>query len=210
MNQAASIRGLFFTTLLALATPAAAQTGVTAVAGLSLANFHGSDIDIPGLSRGNRTGVALGAFLDFPLGGIIGARPGLLYAEKGARFTDPSTGDKAGFNLDYLEIPALLVVAVPTSGSLSPEFFGGPTFAFRIKCAITFSASGGPSGSADCPSGSGINSTDFTLLVGAGVRFKSFVAQLAFDFGLSSLDETSDDIKNQAFYALVGWMFKLN
>lgn len=207
MRLSAVVMGGLFVGLLVGATPATAQIGIGVIGGVSFANLHGADIDIPGLSRSGRTGFLAGAMLDIPLG-AVSIRPEVFYVQKGVRFSDSS--GEAGFNLDYIEIPVLLVVGIP-AGGLKVEFFAGPQVAFQAKCSVVATPTGGSSSSVDCPSDL-IESTDFGIVFGGGVAVGSFMAQVALDYSLTTLDAETDpdDIKNQAFYILVGWMFRLN
>ncbi len=65
--------------------------------------------------------------------------------------------------------------------------------------------------SEDCESDE-VSTTDYGIIVGGGVAAGGFIAQVAFDYSLKTLDAEDDpfDIKNKAFYVLVGWMFRLN
>ena len=203
--------GGLFAGLLAGAVPATAQIGVGPIGGVSSANFHGADKDVLGLNRGSRTGFLVGGMVDIPLG-MVSIRPEVFYVQKGVRFSDSS--GEVGFNLDYIEIPVLLVVGIP-AGGLKIEFFAGPQVAFRTKCDIIATPTGGSTVTVACDDpllgGADVESTDFGILAGAGVAVGGFMAQVAIDYGLTTLDAETDpdDVKNQAIYALVGWMFRL-
>lgn len=212
------VLGGLFAGLLVGAAPATAQIGVGAIGGVSFANIHGSDKDnlFAGASSSGRTGFLVGGVVDIPLG-VVSIRPEIFYVQKGVRFSD-SSGEIA-FNLDYVEIPVLLVVNIKTGGNIKPEFFVGPEVAFRTKCDTKGTVSGGPSATVSCldfiralGGTQDFRSTDFGILVGGGVTVGGFMAQVAFDYGLTTLDTEDDpaDIKNQAFYILVGWMFRLH
>jgi len=195
---------------LAAAPPASAQIGFGLVAGVSFAKFTGADATISGVSSGSRTGFTGGGFVNLPISEMFSVRPEVIYIQKGARYSDQ--GATLGFNLDYIEIPVLFVVTVPTSGNVSPEFFAGPQVSFRVGCSLTASVSGGPSGSQSC-SDAGISdevaTTDFGAVFGAGVTISNFMVQAAFDLGLTKVDSSSDpdDLKNQAITIMVGWLF---
>lgn len=207
MRLSAVVMGGLFAGLLVGATPATAQMGIGVFGGVSFANSHGADKDILGLSRSGRTGFLAGAMLDIPLG-AVSIRPEVFYVQKGVRFSDSS--GEVGFNLDYIEVPVLVVFGIP-AGGLKVELFAGPQISFRAKCAIVATPTGGSTASIDCPSDI-IKSTDFGILFGGGVAVGGFMAQVALDYGLTTLDAETDpdDIKNQAIYILVGWMFRLN
>jgi len=194
---------------LAVAPPASAQIGFGLVAGVSFAKFTGGDATIGGISSGSRTGFMGGGVVNIPISEMFSVRPEALYVQKGARYTDQ--GATAGFNLDYIEIPALFVVTVPTSGSVSPEFFAGPQVSFRVGCALTASGGNSASASISCAD-AGVDevaTTDFGAVFGAGVTISNFMVQAAFDLGLTKVDSSSDpdDLKNQAITIMVGWLF---
>ena len=142
-----------------------------------------------------------------------GSRAGRGARHRHVRFSDSS--GEVGFNLDYIEIPVLLVVGIP-AGGLKIEFFAGPQVAFRTKCDIIATPTGGSTVTVACDDpllgGVEVESTDFGILVGGGVAVGGFMAQVALDYGLTTLDAETDpdDVKNQAIYALIGWMFRLN
>ena len=210
MRLTAVVMGGLFAGFLAGAAPATAQIGVGVIGGVSFANLNGSDKDnlFPGIARSGRTGFLVGAMLDVPLG-IVSIRPEAFYVQKGVRFSD-STGE-VGFNLDYIEIPVLVVVGIP-AGSIKVEFFAGPQVSFQTKCDVNSTPAGEPTVTIPCSDLLEIESTDFGIIVGGGVAISNFMAQVALDYSLSTLDAEADpfDIKNQAIYALIGWMFRLN
>ena len=201
------VMGGLFTGLLVGAAAATAQIGIGPIGGVSLANFSGSDNNIAGLNRSGRTGFLVGGMVDFPLG-AVSIRPEVFYVQKGVRYSDSS--GEVGLDLDYIEIPALVVFGIP-AGSIKVEFFAGPQVSFQAKCALTATPTGESTFSEDCPSDI-IKSTDFGILAGAGVVVGSFMAQAAIDYGLTTIDaeDDPDDIRNQAIYVLLGWMFRLN
>ena len=203
--------GGLFAGLFVGATPAMAQIGVGPIGGVSFSNISGSEKDdfLPG--RSGSTGFLIGAMFDFPLG-VVSIRPEAFYVQKGAKFSDDTFA--AEFSLDYIEIPVLLVVGIPV-GSIKVEFFGGPQVAFQTKCDGTGAATGDPVETLPCDDPSiGIENatTDYGVIVGGGVAVGSFLAQVALDYSLTTLDADPDpwDIRNQAIYVLVGWMFRLN
>lgn len=206
MRLKTMVSGALFAGLLVGAVPAMAQIGIGPIGGISLANLSGADKDIPGLSRSGRTGFLIGGMIDFPLG-VVSIRPEVFYVQKGVRYSDSS--GELGLNLEYIEIPVLVVVGIP-AGSIKVEFFAGPQVSFQAKCTGTFTPTGGSSASTDCPSDV-FTSTDFGILFGGGVAVGSFMAQAALDYSFTTLDaeDDPDDIRNQAIYVLVGWMFRL-
>ncbi|HDH03611.1 MAG TPA: PorT family protein [Actinobacteria bacterium] len=207
MRLGAVVMGGLFAGLLVGAVPATAQIGIGPIGGISLANFSGADKDVPGLSRSGRTGFLVGGMVDIPLG-AVSIRPEVFYVQKGARYSD--SGGESGLDVDYIEIPALVVFGIP-AGGIKVELFAGPQISFQAKCSLTATPTGGSTAGQDCPSDI-IKGTDFGILFGGGVAVGSFMAQVAIDYGLTTIDAEADpdDIRNQAIYVLVGWMFRLN
>ncbi len=203
--------GGLFAGLLAGAAPATAQIGVGVMGGVSFADIYGSEKDAFAPGRDGRTGFLAGAMLDFPLG-IVSIRPEVLYVQKGAQFSDATFA--AEFNLDYIEIPLLLVVGIP-AGGLKVELFAGPQIAFRTTCDISSTETGGTEQSLPCDDaniGAELETTDFGVMVGGGLAISNFMVQVALDYSLLPVDAETDpfDIKNKAIYVLLGWMFRLN
>ena len=203
--------GGLFAGLLAGAAPATAQTGIGIgpIGGVSFADFHGEDKDALGPNTSGRTGFIVGAVLDIPLG-AVSIRPEVLYVQKGAKAKESGVGE-FGLNMDYIEIPVLVVVGINTGGNIKPEFFAGPQVSFQTKCEFTFALDGLPDiPSQDCESDE-VSTTDYGIIVGGGVAVGGFMAQVVLDYSLKTIDaEDLFDIKNQAIYVLLGWMFRLN
>jgi hypothetical protein len=179
--------------------------------GVSFSNLYGSEKDDFGPGRSGSTGFLAGVMLDIPLG-IVSIRPEVFYVQKGVQFSDATRA--AEFSLDYVEIPVLVVVGIPV-GSLKVEFFAGPQISFQTKCDVTGGSTGSPEETLPCDDpniGLEIESKDFGVIFGGGVAVGNFMAQVALDYSLTTLDAEVDpfDIKNQAIYGLVAWMFRLN
>ena len=184
--------------------------GITAgfSAGLSLANLTGDDADE---DLDSRTGFNAGAFVDFPIGEIIGVSTGLYYVQKG--FSD-DVGD-VELGLDYLEVPILLrVTALGGDDAVGVNLFLGPTLAFEIGCEADFEGFG----SVDCDEDDEFPTKGFDLglAFGAGVTFPvsdamSLFGTAIYDFGLRSIDDSGVDfdIKNETVLLDVGVAFRL-
>jgi len=196
--------------MLPLAAGLAAQTTLGIHGGASIATLGGSDVG----SADARTGMNFGASVTFPVGEILGIQLGAGYAQKGA--TENSEGADVEFALDYFEVPVLLRVGVPTTGSISPHFFAGPAVAFKAKCEASGS-SGGASVTVDCADvGAEVKSIDIGGMAGAGLDIHtsgplSITLDVAYNLGLSSIDDSSDgaDVKNRAWSFLAGVVFPI-
>jgi hypothetical protein len=172
---------------------------------VTFAKFGGSDA-ASGSGNESKVGFMGGGFVDIGVGGIVSIRPEVAYVQKGAKAS--SGGAEIKFKLDYIEVPVLLTVSVPTGGGIvRPELFAGPAVGFRARCREANAST-----SASCADlGVETKSTDFGLMFGAGVAIRSFMASVRYDLGLIKIDDSADpeDIKNRALLILVGWAFPL-
>lgn len=189
---------------LAAPTAASAQLRFGVRAGANFATVTGDDAD--GDDVDTRTGLVAGGFVEAPLADIIGLQVGALYSQKG--FKPDVIGSSAAIKIDYLDVPALLVVTVPATESVGVGLYLGPTFSFRVKCEGTFAGFSG-----DCDD-QGIETFDLGGEVGAGLRFgmgrSTFLLDGFYNFGLGSIDDDPSDpldIKNQVFSVSAGLIF---
>lgn len=118
--------------------------------------------------------------------------------------------------LDYLEIPMLLIVGLPTDGSVSPHVSVGPAVAFETGCSIEASSMG-VTASVDCGAGEiATKSMDFGVMGGVGVDIAAspsmaLTFDVAYTLGLTGLDDSADpeDLKNRAWSFTAGIAFPL-
>jgi hypothetical protein len=202
------------------AAPLAAQSvTVGPMAGVSFSTFSGDDADFISdegifLERGTRTGFAVGGFAEFEFGANFAIEPQLLYLQRGAMYdgsVDDGTGTlvgvSSGLDLDYLQLPVLFKAELrKPENKLTPAVFVGPAIGFNISCKIT-AEGGGVDLSQDCPDDS-VNSTDFSLVFGAGLEYGSFSLQGRYDMGLSSVGD-GGDVKNSGWLLTLGYGFRV-
>jgi hypothetical protein len=169
-------------------------------------------------------GVDIKSRTTFHLGGIVSIGiqetfalqiEGIL-SKKGFAFDE--AGVAGAFEVSYLQIPILAKVIVPTppTSPVTPHFFAGPNLGFEVSCNVT-GEGGGVSVSVECDEGGlETKALDFGLLFGGGLSIGkgpvSFLVDVAYDFGLSNIDDTSgssDTIRNRTFMASVGLMFPI-
>lgn len=188
----------------------AAQSTIQFHAGASLATLGGSDVDNPD----TRTGLNVGATMTFPVAPLLGIQVGAGYVQKGA--TESDGGVSVEVALDYVEVPVLLRVGVPTAGTISPHFVVGAAVAFKSKCEVTGS-SGGTSVTVKCSDGDiMLKSTDFGAVAGAGLDIGTpgpltLTLDVAYTIGLTSIDDSTDpgDVKNRAWSIVAGAAFPI-
>jgi len=171
--------------------------------GLSLAKITGSDVE----NAGWRTAGVGGLFLSYQVNNIFAIQPEMLYAMKG------TTGEegivKLTMKLDYFEIPLLAKLYLPTESKVKPNLYAGPAMAFKVSSKLKGEA-GSLSAEADLE---GIKSTDFGIIVGAGMEYRLTSGCILFDLrytmGLISIFDVADeaDVRNSAVSIMVGYGF---
>ena len=157
---------------------------------------------------GRRGGSAFGAFLQ--LGGRpVGFRAEVLLVQKG--FEGSDDGEVVQFDVDYVEIPALLVVGLG-AGGVRPSIYGGAAVGFERSCTISTSGAG-LSATGDCdadPFDVETESIDVGAVIGAEVAFDvggvNLVVDGRYTAGLTTVDASDDpaEIKNRAFMLMAG------
>ena len=189
-----------------LALPRTAAAGVKfgIKAGANVANVNG-DFSSSITDWKNRVGFCGGIFLELNIGRILTIQPEVLYTMKGAEAT-LEEGDLTGtgkLRFDYLEIPVLLKVRIPT-GAVHPFIFAGPAFGFNLKA--TFEDLTGQTSDVE-----GANKVDYSAVFGAGVQLgRSIHIDARYTLGLQKLeipDLGTVDLKNGVLSATLGLAF---
>lgn len=185
----------------------ARMTGLTA--GINFATLGGEDVD--GASSDGRVGLAVGAFGSFPLSNAVAFQPEVIFIQKGADFT-PTGTTGAAVRLDYVQIPVLLRLRVATGEAKAVPFVTlGPSIAFRIGCDAGVNTGGGfVSQGCDALTTSGIASTDFSAIVGAGVEIGNLILAVRYDYSFTKLNLTTDAEKvyNRGFAIMAAYGFR--
>jgi outer membrane protein with beta-barrel domain len=129
---------------LAQGTPAARPAPrLGLLAGLNLSTVGGDDVD----DAEGRTGGIFGGYVSLGIGRSWAIQPEVLFSMKGA--TDNSGGDETTLKVNYIEVPLLLRLNIPTAGSVDPHVYAGPSFAYRASCKLS-GQNAGVSASIDC------------------------------------------------------------
>ena len=180
-----------FAVLLALPQTSAAGIKFGLKGGANIANVNGNWNDELGDWK-STVGFCGGIFLELNFGRVLTIQPEVLYTMKGA-----DTGD-GKLKFDYLEIPILLKVRIPT-GTIHPFIFAGPAFGFNLKALIEgYEIS-------DMPP------ADYSAVLGGGLQLgRSIHIDVRYTMGLQKLDipdlETID-LKNGVLSATLGLAF---
>lgn len=167
--------------------------------GANSATYSGKDIG--DVSR--RTGLLAGVLAVLPFSPTIAFEPEIAYSMKGANAseTSQSSGFSGSLTMGYLQIPALFrfELAAATVGP-KPFIYAGPALAFKTSCTLEVHGPG-ISDSSSCDDSEGnLNSTDFSLIGGAGVAFnmrgKTVGLAARYDYSLSKVSKVAD-LKNR-------------
>ncbi len=180
-----------FAAVLVLPQIAAADVRFGIKAGANVANVNG-DFGAALENWQSTLGFCGGIFLELNLGRVLTIQPEVLYTMKGA---DTGTGK---LTFDYLEIPILLKLRIPT-GSLHPFVFAGPAFGFTLRALI------------DGVKISDMPSADYSGVLGAGLQLgRSIHIDARYTMGLQKLaipDLETIDLKNGVLSATIGLAF---
>ncbi|MFV1987869.1 MAG: outer membrane beta-barrel protein [Gemmatimonadota bacterium] len=204
----------------ALAPPLAGQVSLRG--GVNLTDWFGDDAG----ETERRNGLALGASVGLLRVGPIQLVAEVFYRQKGAgldpgSLVDPSMPPESlDFGVDYIEVPVLLRVNLPTlGGRIAPYLIGGPAFAWRIDCGFSANAQTGTSG-LDCDDlasenlGATLQSYDLGGAGGLGLDFAlggigAIALEARYTGGLIGIGADGTDVRNRAFSVTLGYVFGL-
>jgi hypothetical protein len=203
--------------LAAVSAQAAATWTLGFKGGVSIADLEGDDVDSDETDK--RVGFVGGGFAQVDLSPNFGIRLEALYHMKGA--SSDSAGADLTIQLDYFELPLLLVGQIPASQSVTVSAFAGPVVGFNVSANAEASV-GGLTGSVDI--GDYVAGFEFGLAFGLGASFEAGAAVITFDgrydLGLQTVDDglatvfdastgTELDIMNRGFSVMAGLGFPL-
>lgn len=174
--------------------------------GGNAAKLTGADIqDLEGTIK-NKVGLVAGIFLAINIGKIVTIQPEVLYTMKGSQINDPLgeyTGKLYG---DYVEIPLLLKIRIPTPG-IQPAIFAGPSVGFKLREKFQLNGE-------DIPlEESLLENNDYGAIVGAGLDFgRHFMIDVRYSLGLKKVltaieEGIQPDVKNGVWSATIGIAF---
>ncbi len=172
------------------------------------------------------TAFLFGGFVNIQINDNFALQPELLYIRKGAQqdlevnttilgFVPTDLSGTLKWKLDYIEIPLLLKVMIPTEGALKPSFFAGPAISFVVSSNLGLELVGV---SEDVDIGSLVKSTDFGLVFGGCLDIdlspKNFIViDARYELGLTDwTDEPILDLvtlKNGGVQFMAGIGFRL-
>lgn len=164
--------------------------------GANFATVTGSDFDSPD----SRTSFHVGLVGEMPIADILSIQAEVLYSGQGFKFDfDGPDGDKAEFQLDYINVPVLAKVYVFKGLSLEV----GPQFSFLVNEQIDLKPTSG---------GGGIeldNAKKFDFGIAGGLTFQTDLGLFATGRYTYGLTDIYDDIniKNSVFQLGLGYKF---
>jgi hypothetical protein len=168
---------------------------VGVVGGLSFGNVSNAGV-LPG-DVGVRTGFTAGVSAFTP--GAVGVGIQGLYSQRGVS----SQAGARSRELEYLDVPVLLRVRVPTSG-IAPYVYAGPQMSWELKCNA---------GSGKCPRGDRPKAP-WAGIVGAGLQLggaSAVTVEARYIYGLQDLEldtvTDSDNYAERSFMILAGIAF---
>lgn len=172
--------------------------------GVNYTTISGSDVK----DATYKTGFAAGGQLQADFSDPLFFRTAILYSQRGAKAT--IEGTKVTFKENFAEIPLLLGLSFPMSGSQTKPFvMAGGQVGFKVSCDLTGSGSG-TTVSLKCDDAGGkFKSTAFDAVGGGGVMFPMASGTMSVDvryaYGLSKISDDSD-AKHRGFTAGIAYM----
>ena len=162
--------------------------------GMNMANFSGKDAKAEeGESKKMKLGFAAGGFVTYSITEMFAVQPEVLYTMKGAKYEWEGGSWTAKY--DYLEIPVLAKVSIPTQGNIGPHLFIGPALGILLSAKDKTEIEGEDpfelAGEEDAKDWT--KSTDFGLVFGAGVDIGMPHSAITIDgrweLGLSTIEK---------------------
>ncbi len=192
---------------------AQALTGKGVKVGLNMAKPYGEDVE--GMGGGAdlrfKMGLCAGVFITLSVTEVVALQPEVLYTQKGIiwEWEENDTTIKWIQSLDYLEIPLLVKLSLPTQGTVKPHLFVGPFIGYNIVAKVRAELDGFTSPEADIKDD--VKDIELGLVLGGGADFGLPTSKITFDvrytLGLPTFDEHERDIKNGVISFLVGYSF---
>lgn len=180
--------------------------------GINLADLHGDDVRA---DTDFKVGAVGGGFVTYSINDWVALQGELLYSQKGAESNQMILGlpvDVTG-KLDYIEIPVLAKLTIPTNTILTPNIFIGPAFSFLVSANVKAESMGVTIIDEDTKDNQ--ESFDFGMVFGGGVDVKVGTGKLTADvryvLGLLNVDDPpigeAPDIMNSVISFMVGYGF---
>jgi hypothetical protein len=192
-----------FAGLIALPRPAAADVQFGLKIGGNMAKPTGADAQELADTLKSKVGFAGGIFIAINLGKVVAVQTEVLYTMKGATFEYEDVDETVQEKLhgDYLEIPLLLKLKLPTPG-IQPFVFAGPYVGFKLKEKLTYLGEEIPTEDAI------LKNNDYGAIFGGGLQLgRSLHLDVRYSMGLQKIiteGAEAVDFKNGVWSATLG------
>ena len=195
-----------FAGLAALPQPAAAGIRFGIKAGGNMAKPTGADARNPLATLQSRVGFMGGIFLSVDLSRVLSIQSEVLYTMKGATYiaNDDTYTDK--LYADYIEVPMLLKLRIPTP-VVQPFIFGGPTVGFKLQEKLMSNGEEVPLTEAL------FKNNDYGAILGAGLNLgRNLMLDVRYSLGMQKVvavfeGEQQPDYRNGVWSATIGIAF---
>lgn len=175
--------------------------------GLNMTDVTGDDAPEASMKMGFGGGI----FFNYAFTELFAVQVEGLYMMKGATedVTEEDLTFEASWNINYIEIPLLLKVNIPTEGKIKPAIFAGPTFGFLMSAEVEVEGE-----TVDIKDE--LESMDIGILGGAEIGYKMEKGMLflsaSYEIGMMSIaktegDEEEVDVKNSNIGVYLGYGF---
>ena len=181
--------------------------------GLSESKFTGKDAtSIFGTQKYRASGAA-GAFATYRINDLFAASLEPMWVERGSKYDVTESDGTHTFStrIDYIDVPLLAKLYIPTKSNFKPDIFAGPDVAFRLTAKAKETA---PGFTQTTDIKNNIKSTDFGIAFGLGTSYDLSRGAVTLDAryyaGLTKIDNTVSNatVRNGDFLVLVGYSFK--
>ena len=192
--------------LAVLPGPAAADIRFGIKAGGNMAKPTGADARDPLATLKSRVGFMGGVFLAVDFGRVVTIQSEILYTMKGATYValDDTFTDK--LYADYIEVPLLLKLKIPTP-VIQPFIFGGPTVGFKLQEKLISNGEQVPLTDAL------LKNNDYGTIFGAGLNLgRNLIVDVRYSLGMQKViavfqGEQELDYRNGVWSASIGIAF---
>jgi hypothetical protein len=195
-----------FAGLLALPQPARADVQFGIKAGGNMARPTGNDAQNPLATLKNKVGFNGGIFLAFNFGRVVTIQWEVLYTMKGASYVALDDSYTQKLYADYIEVPLLLKLRIPTP-IIQPFVFAGPTVGFKLQEKLEADGEEVPL------TENLLKNNDYGAIFGAGLNLgRNFMVDVRYSLGMQKVistveGEVQPDFKNGVWSASIGIAF---
>lgn len=186
--------------MLVAGTAGAAPWHVGARGGMNVASVRGAFADIS--NPGWLITPTVGGFMEAEVARVLSLGVEVNYVQKGAKFEQTGTGPSGNptgtlesrLVLEYADVPILVRVWLPETGSMRPYVVAGPTFGFALNGTVR------SKGMSDRDVGGDMKTLDLGSTAGVGVRMGAVGSRLdveaRYATSFSDLWDLSDNLES--------------